>query len=214
MSMSPGLLIEIIRYAALISAGLFLYQTLINLILLKKSIRNKKLIRYHIGLCGASMFYALVMFALTLPINLEAKYILLHLCWVAGSLVTFFYISAMKILLNVQGRSLEIMKKLTLISCGGAVFSLIVWTFFKWMLFADSSKPHIEYNNIVMNYLGGFNHGFYVKILSLFVIIPSVYALVYFLNHIRKTGQKQKILVIGILVSLLSILNDLTINFF
>lgn len=89
----------------------------------------------------------------------------------------------------------------------------MAWKLFDWNLFIDTTSPVITYQNIFMTKIGGFNPSPFVKVLSLFVMIPTAYSLFYFLNYIRKSRTPQKLLVTGIIISLFAILNDITISF-
>ena len=206
-------IIDTLKYLAFASVGLFFFQALTNVFLYKDSIHNKKLIGFHIGLCGTSMLYSLLIFFLTLGLERNVNLLLLHLTWMTGSLVSFYYISSMKLFLNDQGPGLTLMRKLPLISCAGAFFAFLAWKIFNWNLFVDATTPIIAYKNVFMMKIGGFNPSPFVKVLSLFVMIPTLHSLFYFLNYIRKTKTPEKLLVTGIIISLCAILNDITISF-
>lgn len=166
------------------------------------------------GLCVASMAYSFLVFLQLSGFSSETTYLLLQYLWMSGSLITYFYISSVKSYLKDSSNGLSVMKIMSLISFSGALFALMAYYIVGAKLFVNNDLPVISYNNIYMKEIGGFNPGTYVKILSLFVIIPTMSSLIYFFNYIRKSGQNQNVLVCGMVISLLAIFCDVSISIF
>ena len=192
---------------------LFFYQMIVNCLLLRQNLLNRTYMKSLIGLCAFSTIYAFLSFLLILKISVTINIIFLHITWIAGSLGNYFYISSIKFFINDRSDNLKHIQKLSLISAGGAFICLMIWALTGENYFLDRSVPFVEYNNIFMQQIGGMNPGVVVKILSLFVVIPSVYCSVYFLRTLLKSKKSQALLLTGITFNLLAILNDVLISF-
>lgn len=210
--MIRNLLLTAMQYAAFSVAILYLYQGIINYIVLKHSVVSHKPIRQHIGLCLFSALYSFLVFLQLTKISVELNEHFLHLLWMSGSLVTYFYITSIKAYLKDESSKLNRIKILPLISTAGAAFAYLSWIMFDRSFFVDQSQPFLNSKNIYMAQVGGFNPSIYVKGLSLLVMIPTVYSAFYFLRYIYKNFRwSQKFLAFGIAIDLFAIFNDVSI---
>lgn len=206
-------ILTIHSYLAFGLTTLFLYQTVVNYFVYKQNILSRSYMRSLIGLCVFSALYTFINFLHVIKISVTINLVLLHIMWVSGSLGTYFYISSIKYFLNDRSKKLIHIQKLALISAGGAFLCLMIWALTGTNLFIDATVPFVKYNNMYMQHIGGMNPGVAVKILSLFVFIPIIYSSIYFLRYILKSGTSQKMLIAGIIFSLLAIVNDCAISF-
>lgn len=138
--------------------------------------------------------------------------ILMHPLWVSGSLINFFYIDAIKAFIQDKSNHLKWMKILTLISAIGAVLCLVYWAATGNPVLLDSEKPYIDFNNIMMKHVGGFNPSAIIKFLGTLVLISTVYSAVYFIRFILKTKKSDVILLTGISMTLVATINDMAIS--
>lgn len=192
---------------------LFLYQTVVNYFVFKQNVINRSYMKSQIGLCLFSTLYTFLNFLLVLKFSFTFNLFLLNIMWISGSLGTYFYISAIKGFLNDRTKNLFYIQKLTLVSAGGALVSLILWAITGNNFFVHDTIPFVEYNNLYMQQIGGMNPSTLVKFLSFFVFVPTIYSSVYFLHYILKSKNPQKMLLIGVLFNLFAIVNDCTISF-
>lgn len=211
--MLRNFILTAVQYAAFSVAILFIYQGLINYLVLKRSSISKKTIYQHIGLCLSSASYSFIVFLQLTRISVQFNQHLLHFLWISGSLVTYFYITSIKSYLKDQTVNLNRIKILPLISAAGAMFAYLSWIFLDYDLFVNQAQPFLNPKNIYMDQVGGFNPHAFVKVLSFFVIVPTLYSAFYFLKYIHKNfGWTQKILTLGIAIDLFAILNDVSIG--
>lgn len=206
-------ILTIHSYLAFGLTAVFLYQTIVNYFVLKQNVLSRSYMKSLIGLCVFSALYTFITFLHVIKISVTFNLILLHIMWISGSLGNYFYISSIKSFLNDRSKNLVHIQKLTIISAVGAFTCLVFWAVTGNILFIDPTLPFIEYNNIYMQHIGGMNPGLAVKVLSLFVFIPTVYSSIYFLQFILKSTGSQKMLAAGIIFTLLAILNDCSISF-
>jgi signal transduction histidine kinase len=133
--------------------------------------------------------------------------------WISGSLTTYFYIPTIKAFLGDQSKSLAQIRNLSLFSSLSAALCLIIWGALGINLFLDETTPTKHYNNLFMQHIGGMNPSIVVKLLAVIVIFTSIYTAAYFIRYIFKYQRTQKLLFIGVIFSLITILIDSSISF-
>jgi signal transduction histidine kinase len=205
-------LLQIYSYITFGFFCLFLYQTVVNYLVSRQKNIDRTLIQNHIGLCASSTVYAFITFALVCKASVLFNLKLMHLLWISGSLVNYYYIRAIKKFLNDTSDGLKWMQFLPLISAAGALLCAGIWAFTGRIHFADSTIPFKAYNNLFMQHIGGFNAGWEVKSLGLLIFIPTVYSSIYFFRFILQQKKPDLILLIGIGLTLLATVNDIIIS--
>jgi len=210
MGLNP--IVAIHSYLTMGFTLLFVYQTIINFFILKQKVIDERLVKSHIGLCAFSTVYTFISFLMVWKISVVFNVYLLHLMWISGSLITYYFIVTVKTYLGDTSEHLKFIRLLPLISAAGALVALILISFFNINIFTDPNVPLIEYRNLYMQALGGMNPHTYVKILSIFAIVPTLYSSVYFLHYIFKSKTRNRILALGIFLDFIIIINDTSIS--
>ena len=186
---------------------------MLNLSILKQNVLNRNAVLNHVGLCGFSALYALISFLMVLNLSFEMKLVLIHFMWISGSLISYYYIYSVKNYLQDNTKNLIHISKLPLISAVGAGASLIVWGLTGNCYFLSSEVPSIQYNNLYMNQIGGFNPSILVKLLSSLIFISTLYSSFYILKLILTSEEKNKVLIIGIVLTFVAFMIDVSISF-
>ena len=205
-------LLQIYSYITFGFFSLFLYQTIVNYLVGRQKNSDKVLIQNHIGLCASSTIYTFTTFLLIFKFSVLFNLKLMHLMWVSGSLVNFFYIRAIKKFLNDSSENLKWIQILPLLSGAGAILCAVIWALGGNIYFISSIEPYKNYQNLFMQHIGGFNASEVIKLMGLLILIPTVYSCIYFYRFILKTKKPDMVLIIGIGLTLLATLNDIVIS--
>lgn len=205
-------LLQIYSYIVFGFFSLFLYQTFVNYFIEKQKIIDKDLIQNHIGLCVSSTVYTFTTFLLVYKFSVETNLKLMHLMWISGSLVTYFYIKAIKRFLKDDSGNLKWIQILPLLSGFGALLYAVIWGMTGRIFFVSSELPYKSYGNLFMQHIGGFNAGGEIKFLGLLLFLPTVYSAIYFIRFILKSNKPDIILLTGIGLTLLATINDIVIS--
>lgn len=205
-------LLQIYSYITFGFFCLFLYQTIVNYFIGRHRNIDRSLVQSHIGLCASSTVYTFTAFLLVFKFSVLFNLKLMHVMWISGSLVNFFYIRSIKKFLNDTSENLKWMQLLVLLSGTGALLCGLIWMMTGSIHFADSALPYKFYNNLFMQHIGGFNPGWEVKTLGLMIFIPTVYSSLYFFRFILKMKKPDMILLTGISLALLATVNDIVIS--
>lgn len=205
-------LLQIYSYVTFGFFSLFLYQTIVNFFIARQGHIDKSLIKNHIGLCAFSTIYTFITCLLVFKVSVQFNLMLMHLMWISGTLVLFFYIKAIKKFLNDSSENLKWIQYLPLLSGGGALLCAIIWATTGKIHFVSSELPYRVYNNLFMQHIGGFNAGGVIKFLGLLVVIPTIYTSTYFFQKILKQKKTDIILLVGIGLTFLATINDIVIS--
>ena len=131
--------------------------------------------------------------------------------WISGSMIMYYYIHCLKEFFDDHSKNLTFMVKLPIISSLIVVGDLVYWYISGTSLFL-ANEPVRMYKNLFMDHIGGMSPGGLVKFLGLLGLIPIIYSSVYFLGLIRRSPEKNVMLTLGIILSIVIITNDLVIS--
>ncbi len=202
---------KIIYWYSLLAFGLmaiFIYQGVINLLIHRQRILNFENTFYLVGLSFLSAAYSFGIFYLLQDHDPVYNLHVLMANWVSGSLVSFFYIKTMQSFLQLKSRKLNVIALLPVLSAVGGLVAELLFLFTDMNLILDPDTPKIDFDNIFMLRVGGFNpHGF-IKFLSILLVVPSVMALFIFLRFMIPRREDYPFLTAGVILSLLVIILD------
>lgn len=189
-------------------AAIFVYQGIINLLIHRQRVLLYENTFYLISLSFLSAGYSFGTFYLLQDHDPTFNLHVLMANWVMGSLINFSYIKAMQAFLNLRSKLLDIIAFLPLISALGGLLAEVLYVTTDINLILDSSAPIVPFNNIFMARVGGFNPHLFIKVLSLFLVIPSILALGIFLRFMLPRRVEFLFLILGVICSLVVIILD------